>query len=245
MNLPEEVRNCKVSDYYCQMLSSFSEYEKKEFNKEKRAISEAIYYHLCTMKFAGWKHRVRFNRYKKHTIAEIFQDLIAYYLNVYLPDDYSVILEKKKKKTQPDILIKKGKNYHFAIELKTNIGWSRPEEDFSESIQSRIDSLAQNFSISSDKIIYIYEEHSNVTQKFSNLYWDKDKSRATERPEDFPFNVIYPLFNQTDPYYWYSDNKGIKKQNEFNENVTPELILERAKVNIVTPFEDILSLVLQ
>jgi len=245
MNLPEEVSICAISDHYEKALASLSEKKKLDsIEYDKNKISEAIYFHLCKMKYSGWKHRINFKRHKKHTIAEFFQDIIAYYLNVTLPNEYEIILEKKVKNTQPDILIKKNDKNHFIIELKTNIGWNRPQESDDnpyKEFEDRIRNLSSNFGIPDTNIIYIFEEHSNVSKQFSNYFWDSDKKCPEKRSEKFPFSVIYPLFNGTDPYYW-KQKRGFKRTDEFI-NLSDKDILEMAKNNIVTPFESIIKVI--
>lgn len=240
MKFNEEVDIFKGSVYFSKFLNSFYTNEKIEL--KNNLVSRAIYYHICKMKYAGWKHRINFNRYKKHTISEFFQDVIAFYLNVTLPDDCIIELEKKTKKTQPDIAIRKGEKYIFLIEIKTNIGWERPDSnkaDPFEDIKIRIDSLSKNFNIDQENIIYILEEHSNVSKEFSGTFWDSKEGKATKRPTDFPLNRIYPLFNATDPYYWKYE-KGFNRTCAFKE-FSDEEIYYASKNNIVTPFEDIIK----
>ena len=89
-----------------------------------------------------------------------------------------------------------------------------------------------------ENIIYILEEHSNVSKDFSAMFWDKEAHKAKDRPTTFPYSVIFPLFNATDPYYWKHES-GFKKTEQFME-LTDKQIQEQAKSNIVTPIENIL-----
>jgi hypothetical protein len=229
------------SKHYSALLDSFSRDDKLDIDLNSTGISEAIYFHICKMKYAGWRHRVNFKRNRKHSISEFFQDIIAFYLKATLPSDYAVELETKKGKTQPDIAIRRGNKYVFLIEIKTNIGWDRPVTTAIEpykKIEDRINELSNSFDVPKENIIYVFEEHSNVSKEFSGRFWDKEKQKSKPRPKEFPFSIIFPLFNATDPYYW-------KHRKEFNRTIeykelSDEDILIQAKHNIVTPFEEIL-----
>ena len=152
---------CKVSDFYEKMLEAFSgKDDLVDFDINGNEISKAIYYQMCSMKFAGYKHRVNFNRAKKHTMAELFQDIIAFYLSkcldstkyeIFLEQNGSTIVDSKNKNIYPDILIKKNGQNFFVIEVKTTIGWNR--NNLSENIQNRIDLISSSFNILKENII--------------------------------------------------------------------------------------------
>ncbi len=231
----------KASGLYSNLLDSFSCDEKLKIDYTQIEVSKALYFHICKMKYAGWRHRINFKRQRKHSISDFFQDLIAFYLKASLPDEFEIELETKIGKTQPDIAIKKNGIYEFIIEVKTNIGWDRPDltqVDPYLNISKRVTELASNFQVSPDNIIYIFEEHSNVTREFSEKFWDIKKQVSVPRSEEFPFSIIYPLFNATDPYYWRHD-KGFNRNANY-KLISDDLILSKAKDNIVTPFESIL-----
>ena len=235
----------KGSYYYSNLLDSFYSDVKLDSDFKGTAISEAIYFHLCKMKYAGWRHRVNFKRSRKHSISEFFQDIIAFYLKAALPSDYEVEVEKKIGTTQPDIAIRHGSDYVFLIELKTNIGWQRPDTTARDpwvTFRNRIDELSSNFKVPHTNIIYIFEEYSNVSQEFSDKFWDEELQKPQPRPADFPFSVIYPLFNGTDPFYWTEYNK-LNKRAQYAD-IKDEDIKRRAKSNIVTPIEDIIRIIL-
>jgi hypothetical protein len=204
------------------------------------AITEEIFFQLCKIHYIGWKHRVTFKRNTKISIPELFQDIVAFYLKVLLPKEYEVLLEEKSGKIKPDILIKKNGSNHFAIEVKTNVGFARIDESKPETIaqyEERVNAIADAFEIPKKNIIYIFETHHNNGRGFSEKYWDKNKKeRTTKRPADSPYSIIYPLFDQADPYYW--EMKEYKK-------ITDETIKNKAKENIVTPFEEIINLITQ
>jgi hypothetical protein len=227
------------SENYLGFLDNFTCTDKLEVNYKKTEVSEAIYFHLCKMKYAGWRHRINFKRHRKHSIADIFQDMIAFYLKATLPANFTVELECKVEDTQPDIVIKDNLKNWFIIEIKTNIGWDR--SSLERRIESRIELLAKNFKVDKTRIIYIFEEHSNVSKDFSKIYWNYDTNTPVERPIKLPYSAIYPLFNTTDPYYWKWD-PPFKKNEEFPK-ITDGCIKEMARKNVVTPFEKILELI--
>lgn len=232
----------KASGHYSDLLDSFTCPDKLLVDFDKKEVSKAMYYHLCRMKYAGWRHRVNFKRKRKHTISEFFQDIIAFYLKASLPSEYEIELETKIGRTQPDIVIKKNNRYHFIIEVKTNIGWDRPDTSLPDpylTIRNRVNELSANFNVPVENIMYIFEDHANVTREFSERFWDSKLQRPVERTTEFPFSIIYPLFNATDPYYWKHD-KGFNR-NVAHRIISDEIILSMAERNIVTPFELILQ----
>ncbi len=246
--MDDSIKIFEASKHYSALLDSFSRNEKLDVDLNSTVISEAIYFHICKMKYAGWRHRVNFKRHRKHSFSEFFQDIIAFYLKAALPSDFTIELEPKegpkKGKTQPDIAIKRGNKYVFLIEIKTTIGWDRPDpkaNDPYEKNRERITKLSTNFDVSPENIIYIFEEHSNVNEEFEDKFWDRELQKPKPRLIDFPFCKIFPLFNKktTDPYYW-EHRKGFKKTREYID-ISDKEILNRAKHNIVTPFEEILS----
>ena len=242
--MPDIIEIFKASKHYSDLLDSFSSKSKLDIKsfKETTVISEAIYFHICKMKYAGWRHRVNFKRHRKHSISDFFQDTIAFYLKAALPSDYTVEIEPKKGKTQPDIAIKRGDKYIFLIEVKTNIGWDRPditENEPYKKMGDRITELSINFDVHRKNIIYIFEEHSNVSKDFSDKFWDKVQQKAKQRPTDFPYSIIFPLFNATDPYYWKHE-KELKRTEQCRE-ISDDEIRKQAKCNVVTPIEEILK----
>jgi hypothetical protein len=231
----------KGSDFYSKLLDSFSESDKLTVDLNSNEISKAIFYHTCKMKHAGWRMRVDFKRKKRHSLSDFFQDVIAFYIKASLPDTFEVELESKLADTQTDIAIKFNGQYIFIIEIKTNIGWDRqgPEQSFS----LRIDRLAGNFKVHKQNIIYVFEDHGNVSKKFSEKYWNKKNGTAVSAPTDFPFSQIKPLFNTNDPYYWKYE-KGFDKRLQYKK-FEDENIFQRAETNIVTKFEDIIDQIIK
>lgn len=237
----DSIKIFEASKHYSALLDCFSCDDKLDVDLNSTSISEAIYFHICKMKYAGWRHRINFKRSRKHSISEFFQDIIAFYLKATLPRDYIIELEKKKGKTQPDIAIKRHNEYVFLVETKTNIGWDRPDTTAAnpyKNIEDRITELSASFDVPEKDIIYIFEDHSNVSKAFSGRFWDKEQQKPKPRPKEFPFSIIYPLFNRTDPYYW-KHTAGFDRTIEYRI-ISDEYILSQAKHNIVTPFEDIL-----
>lgn len=76
----------KASGHYSNLLDSFSCADKLQVDLSKTDVSKAIYYHICKMKYAGWRHRINFKRKRKHSISEFFQDIIAFYFKASLSE---------------------------------------------------------------------------------------------------------------------------------------------------------------
>ncbi len=160
-------------------------------------LSKALFLHLAKMKYAGWRHRVDFKRHRKHSMADFFQDLVAFHLRCALPDtEFRVHLEhplplEGGRQIHPDILIERKNSdgtwaRHFVIEVKTTIGWARPDataHDKYEELKNRLDAVARAARIDVRNVIYIFEEPSNVSADFHGFYWDKKRSQAKDRGE--------------------------------------------------------------
>ena len=231
----------KGSDLYSKLLDSFANGDKLSVDLNSNEISKAIFYHTCKMKHAGWRMRVEFKRQKRHSLSDFFQDIVAFYLRASLPKTFEVELETKIADTQPDIAIKYKGLYIFVIEIKTNIGWDRrgPKETF----PLRIGRLSENFDVPNENIIYIFEEHGNVSKDFSRRFWNRREEKAASAPDEFPYSQIKPLFNANDPYYWKYE-RGFDKKVKYKEFID-ELVFERAEKSIVTKFEDIIGQIIR
>jgi len=225
----------KGSEKFKEYLESFATQQKVKYDSSSMDVSKAIFFHLIQMKLALFKHKQDFNRRVKTNFSETFQDIVAFYLKVCLPDNFEVWLEHKEENLQPDILILKDKKPHFVLEIKTTIGWSRnhvePPFDDTNPIVARIKSLARIFKIPAGNIIYIFETPFNVTKTFEARYWDRTNWKPRESmPDELPFNQIKPLFTSTNPEHW-------KVKSDFSK----EHILQIAEHEIVIPFESILT----
>ncbi|MBS1593131.1 MAG: hypothetical protein JST90_02325 [Bacteroidetes bacterium] len=242
----KEIDILKASKFYSEMLDSFASSAKIDVDYSATNVSKAIYFHVVKMKYAGWKHRVNFNRFKKYTSAELFQDIVAFYLKAILPSHYQLELERKVNKSQPDIAIYIDGKCVFIIEVKTSIGWQRPaykSEDPYVDFRNRVNQLSNDFSIPRQNILYIFEDHGNVGVRFSSKFWDRKNHRPIMlRPQDFPYSIIYPLFNGTDPSYW--EKNTIDRKKEYLD-ISDAQILEAASKNIVFPFEKIVELLME
>lgn len=228
--------------HYAKMFESFSVAPKIVVDLNGTALSEAIYFHLCKMHYAGWHHRVNFKRKRKHSMADLFHDTVAFYLRIALPEEYSIEIETKIGKIQPDILVKKQGRHHFILEIKTSIGWAR--DSINTEIGGRIQALSENFKVDQKNIAFIFLDHRNVSKIFSDRYWDEDRGIAKIRPNDEPYSSIFPLFNGVDPYYWKTDTGSVNKKRD--SEVTPltdAYITQKATSQIVTPFEQILKMI--
>lgn len=236
----------KGADLYSQLLDSFVTPEKIDLDRlNSNDISKTIYFDLAKMKHSEWRMKVNFKRHKRHTTSEFFQDIVAFYLNACLPDDYEIELEKKIGKTQTDIAIKKNGKYFFIIEVKTTIGYDRPDNSSLnpyKKFKDRVADLSNNFNVATENIIYIFENHGNVGKEFSEKFWDKKNHTPKEPPTEFPFSIIRPLFNANDPYYW-KHKKGFDRHNNYT-TLDEQEIFNHAENNIVTKFEDIVKQIL-
>jgi hypothetical protein len=232
----------KICEKYGDFFNSFIKPEKDELGNYKDGdISKEIYHQVFFIHYLAGKYSADSNREVNHSFSGIFQDLIAYYLKVFLDGKYEVFLEKKEEKFQPDILItKNGKNY-FIIEVKTNIGWSRNAVD-DGTFADRIKNMSEAFKVKEENIIYIFESHGNVSKKFTEIFWNEKDSKPQKRPKNSPLSQIYPLFNSTDPYYMDEFNRKDLYDNTYFDLVKGK-IDELAAKNIVTKFEDIIKLI--
>lgn len=253
---------CGAAAHYHAMFQSLKEAQPLSFAAGDRALSKALFFHLAKMKYAGWQHRVDFQRARKHSMADLFQDLVAFYLRCALPTEiFSVLLEPRLpgedgKIIHPDILIRiKGAEgaavNHFVIEVKTTIGFARPQEgekDKYGALGARLHEVSKAAGVPPESVIYIFEEPANVTREFRDAFWDKEGWQAKGRSTlPFPLSQIFPLFWGTDPYYWeWPEAKkgatgGSKDRRSWYPEITDEAFLMQAARRIVTPLEDVLT----
>ena len=101
----------------------------------------------------------------------------------------------------------------------------------------------KGFGVKESNVIFVLFSVGNVNREFTDNYWDRNTNSAIKvkdrtSPEHLSF--IFPLFRNSDPYYFKYDEKFDKKNPiEF----TDDQILEAARENIVTPLEHIVSLI--
>lgn len=220
------------------MESFYTPSKKLNLDLNGNKITKALFFHLFKAMHSEWKMRIKFERKVKHSLSGYFQDLIAFYLNIVLEDEFETILEFTKDKVRPDILIKYKGKYIFAIEVKTTIGWNRqgPQNLF----KARIKEVSKIFKIPKENVIYIFMSPLNVNKKFASIYWDYEKSKPKEHPKEFPYSNIYPLFHKgPDPYYWKYE-KDFDKNNQI-KNFEKNEILKRAEENIICKFESVIT----
>jgi hypothetical protein len=222
--------------HYANFFASFAHRSAIKVDLKRTDVSEALYYHMCKLHYAGWQHRIAFDRGQKHGVAEIFQDLVAYYLGICLGPDYSLHLEQKQREhsIRPDILIKRKGEALCAIEVKTSIGWARPNDKDPDPIGGRLTQLSQAFQWNEDRIMFVFETYRNVTTEFTALYWDREARRPKPRPTTYPYGSVYPLFHIADPYYW-KWKPGTRDR--MCHPISDQEILGRTASNIVTPLE--------
>lgn len=226
---------------YAAFFQALSNTTPVQIDLEGRSVSEALYYHTCRMHHIGWRHRVDFRRGQKHASADIFQDLVAFHLRMCLPSGYTLHLEEKRGRVRPDILIRRDGIVLWCVEVKTSIGWARPNEKDPEpfaEFQKRVDALRTTFELPVENVLYVFETHSNVSASFSEQFWYKMTAQPKSRPTSFPHNIIYPLFNDPDPYYWKGTwPNGEREVNCFD--LEDRVVLERAAASIVSPLETV------
>jgi len=224
-----------ISKYYGLFLKSFETLEKDNLEKYKNnEISYEIYNQIFKIRNYSRNYSKVFNRKVNQSISNIFQDIIAYYLKIFLNEKYDIILEEKENEYVPDILIKKNKKNHFIIELKTNLGYCRNAIK-DGTIEKRICNLAKHFNVNENNIIYILETPGNVSKAFLENYYDRKTSKSKIHPKAKPYNYFYPLFNKIDPKYM----KEFRNIENINDNIIKELF----KKNAITYFEDIIKLI--
>ena len=159
--------------------------DNKDFNSD---ITFQIYYDLFKIREAQLEYKNKVKRGKDSSLADIFQDIIAHYLRLTLPNEYSIILEKKFGRLTPDILIIKNEFPWAIIEVKTTIGWNRGLVKNEEYLK-RLNELSKFFNIPLNRIFYVFEASRNVSKEFADIF--KNKSLNDKRKE-----YIYPLFER-------------------------------------------------
>jgi len=243
----------KLADAYGQFytLLDSAESEKSLYNTidfKGTKISEDLFFQLCKIQYFGWKHRIKYKRSIKSSISDVFQDIVAYYLKMYLPKEFDITLEEKREKIRPDIIIKKGDKNYFAIEIKTTIGYGRINSKKKETFtpyNKRVKLIAQKFHISPKNILFILAGVNNNGTNFPIQYWDNDTKERKPRPAKFPYNIIYPLFDLYDPYYWKEYEEYRKERVNEYPHISDKKIREMARENIVTPFEEVLKVIIK
>ena len=249
--------------HYKKFLDEFTNVEKQSYDSSKTDVTMALYKDWFEMHSSTWEHALKTERDTRLTLADIFQDLLVHYLDVFLPDEYNAIPEytiQLKPKLQVDIVVKKNNKICFLIEVKTTLGWDRASikkaiiSGNTEEIKvvKRREKIAKAAGIDKENVIYILSSFQNVNKEFREKFWkNENKSNIgfpiniAERNKDEPINFVYPLFNQYDPRYITSkkvtnfDPKNRKHLKLYNGDELNNLAFE----NICTPFEHILDLI--
>lgn len=247
---------CSVSKQYASMFQALSRSQKLEYRSDKDAISKALFYHMAKMKYAGWIHRVEFKRARKHSIADVFQDMLVFYLRCALTETvFEVVLENSEagsdgRKTQADILILRNGRNHFIIEAKTTIGFARPDRKAVNPyhlLEQRLALVATNFRVPPENVIYVFEEPSNVSDDFCTKFWNKQRKEAAPRDNlKHPLSQIFPLFWGTDPYYWQWKEVTEKREDKrtWYPQISDDRFMAEAEQGIVTPLETVVRRIL-
>jgi len=260
LSLQRAIEACAAPEHYSNMYGCLSGQAGLTVDLKSQDVSRALFLHLCKIKYAAWKHKVLFKRGQRHSLAEVFQDLFAFYLRASLPNNYEISLEEprvlfrngKKLTIKPDICIKLNGRVECVIEAKTTIGWARPdyklpEHQIYQKMQDRIDDVAASFEIDPCRVLFVLEEPTNVSRKFISEFWDIKNSVPTRRPVSGTLSHIYPLYVGTDPFYWKWRKKlpeGRQTSDWFISELSDAEILEKSATSIVTPFEYLLQFIL-
>jgi hypothetical protein len=241
-----------ISQHYSNLYHSLSTPCDLTMAQGEHAISVALFFHLAKMKLAGWRHRVDFQRCRKHSMSDYFQDLVAFYLRCSLPPIFDISLEQTSmstggKKTQADILIRKNGKNHFVVEVKTTIGFARPIWSSPEPYKpftDRISANARNFGVDERNVIFIFEEPLNVSRVFREHFWNQREAKPAPRGTLIdPLRQIFPLFWKDDPYYWSWPGATPVKKGLWCPEISDERIILEANSRIVTSFESVVNLI--
>ena len=215
-----------ISEKYNDLLNTLSSVGEPINPSE---ITQEIFTEMSLIRYYGWVYRKNMNRMVKHTTAELFQDLIAHKLKRAFVgcENVKLVLEKngnkikinsKNKTPRVDIAIKKEGSFVALIEVKTNIGWSRPknEENWVE-MQNRFKNLNESFDVDLDNIFLVLESPMNVSTPFANYWWDKKNNKKWDDPnlpDYWIYQQVIPLYYSADPYYWDEFKEFRKEKNE-------------------------------
>ncbi len=149
--------------------------------------SFTIYVAVFEMRMAMWRYCVNVNRNKEYSFADYFQDIVAKHIQSLLKKNCTVFLEEKDSNFRPDIIIKKKDEILAIIEIKTTVGWNRDlvlEDGYLE----RINEIAEHYSISPEKVFFIFESSGNVNGEF--------KAEVCKSKDNKYSGKIYPLFSE-------------------------------------------------
>jgi hypothetical protein len=271
----DAIAACTFSTHYARMFEEMGACPPlPKFSVADPVLSKALFFHLAKLRYTGWKYVAAIQRDRRHSLSDVFQDLLAYYLRAALaPHGCLVELEASMpganggQKTQVDIVILKKKRAvkpvpFFAIEVKTTVGRDRIRDETDKQKQlDRLEQVARNFRLPhTDNAIFIHEEPTNNTGDFERLYWTKPSkensvpfpgARKLPRPSDPLYSRIYPLFFGTDPKWWdWSDEpdnstKAFKAHKTSAPLIPYERFIREAENRIVTPLEAIIKLIRQ
>tara|TARA_B100000427_G_C15463152_1_gene575015 strand:- start:305 stop:1087 length:783 start_codon:yes stop_codon:yes gene_type:complete len=229
-----------ISKQYKELLSTLSNTEQ---SIESSEIIKDIFTEMSLIRYHEWVFKREMNRQVGHTTAELFQDIVAYQLKRVLRDqkvkislEYQgkqIVTELGKKKTpRVDIAILYKGKVIVLIEVKTNIGWSRPKKNNWPTLEKRFKVLESSFEVPKENIFLILETPTNVSDTFLNYWWDK-KAKKKHTPPKLPsfdiFKQVIPLYFKADPYYW-DEYKSIRLTKEHPPVPPPEReVIEKTK----------------
>ena len=220
----KQIKKSKVHKRFDSLLKEFSSRKSKI---DVDLISIAIFFQMFKMRESLEDYKQKIDRGKDITLAELFQDLIGYYLRNNLSGNHQVKTEnfkrtKGKKGVQPDFLITKNSKNHALLEVSTNLGYKRylvQEKGYLKRIQKL--RKAFNFEIPKKRSFYIIETVSNVDKDFSEKF---KKGKMSN---------ILPLFSVS------ADPQTLRKK--IRGKLTPSKIILFAKKNQITSFKEIIK----
>lgn len=217
--------NSNISKHFEKFLSALKKTDKKECHPD---TSFQIYYDLFKIREAQWKYKIDTSRGIDYSLSDIFQDIIARYLRIYLPKKYKILIEYKQGSLRPDILIKKSDKPWAIIEIKTTVGWNR-DLVRSNDYLIRLKELSTQFKVPLKRVFYIFESSRNVDKNFASLFQSNKNTRITK--------FILPLFEQNaSPYYITK-----REKNKAFRRYTTKEIFRLYESNKINDFKDIIK----
>ncbi len=214
-----------ISKSFEDFLFAMQQTKKEDCHKD---ITFQIYYDLFKIREAQWKYKIEINRGVDYSLSDIFQDLIAHYLRMFLPKQYSVHLESKQGKLRPDILIRKNEKNWAIIEIKTTIGWNRGLVR-NDNYKIRLKELSEEFNVPIKRIFYIFESSRNVDKDFASLFKRNKNSEITK--------YILPLFEQNASPYYITKKAKVNGFRKYSDKELYELY----QSGKITDFKEILK----
>jgi len=214
-----------ISDKFTEFLNELLSTTHKPY----KDITYQLFYDLFKIRSSQWKYKVLSKREVDFSLSDIFQDLLAHYFRILLPNEYVVYCEHKKGKVRPDILIKKNDKNWAVIEVKTTIGWDRALIK-NDKYLKRLRILSQTFNVPINRTFYIFEAARNVNSHFYKIFKNKKRDKICK--------YIYPLFlNNAHPFFLSNERDRKNNYEEFDDSE----IFKFYKENVATTLDYIIE----